>query len=142
MNLISIWNWGEKREEQSSVGIALSGVSKQVSALIRRYKDAYIVARVTNGFGGMIKAIGVVIAAILVLIGLMVTSNGRIGDATFAMGVVAIAVGVITGVWFYAIGVLVSTQGQILKASLDNAVNNSPFLTNEYKAKIMSLPEL
>jgi hypothetical protein len=42
--------------------------------------------------------------------------------------------------WRYVLGILVSAQGQILKASLDNAVNGSPFLTNEHRAKVMSLP--
>jgi hypothetical protein len=118
-----------------------SPVSNQVSAIMRRYSDAYLVAKVTNGFGGIIKGIGVAIAVLLLLIGFMFISNGRPGDATFAMGVVTIVAGIIAAVWFYIVGVLVSAQGQILKASLDSAVNSSPFLTNAHRANIMSLPE-
>jgi len=118
----------------------LVGVSHQISALMKRYKDAYVVAKVTDGFGGLIKGIGLVTAALLVLVGLLIAANGR--EATFALGVVGICFGIFVGLLFYLLGVLVSAQAQILKASLDSAVNSSPFLVNEHRAKIMSLPEL
>ena len=112
----------------------------QSSTLMKRYKDAYIVARVTNGFGGVIKAIGVIIGGLLAVGGFVVASNGGPRDPMSALGIVGIVVGVIAGALFYIIGVLVSAQAQILKASLDSAVNTSPFLTNEHRATIMSLP--
>ncbi|MFN2453016.1 MAG: hypothetical protein ABR577_02220 [Pyrinomonadaceae bacterium] len=113
--------------------------SPEVPLLKKRYNDAYLVARVTDGFGGMIKGIGIMVAILLVFIGLVFIGNGRAGDATFAMGIVAITFGIFVGILFYLLGVLVSAQGQILKASLDSAVNNSPFLTNTHRAEIMSL---
>jgi hypothetical protein len=117
-------------------------LSRQVSALMRRYKDAYIIARVTNGFGMLIKTIGIVIVVLLVLMGLMGISGSRGPmDIASIMAFVAIGLGIITGAWFYIVGVLIAAQGQILKASLDAAVNSSPFLSNEHKSKIMSLPE-
>jgi len=116
-------------------------LTKQVIALTHRYNDAYLVARVTNGFGGIIKGMGVIVAVLLGIVGLMFIVNVRAGDATFAIGVLTIVSGLIVGVWFYIIGVLVSAQGQILKASLDSAVSSSPFLTNQHRARIMSLPE-
>ncbi len=115
--------------------------SNQISALVTRYKDAYLVATVTDGFGKLIKGVGIIVGGLLVLAGFMFIGNGRIGDATFALGVVAIAFGIFVGVLFYLLGVLVSAQGQILKASLDSAVNNSPFLANKDRAKIMLLPK-
>ncbi|MCU1264920.1 MAG: hypothetical protein JWM21_1238 [Acidobacteria bacterium] len=121
--------------------VADPSISRQISALMKRYKDAYIVATITNGFGGIIKGIGAVIGGVLLLVGLLIVGNGRPGDATFAMGVVIVAAGVVSGVWFYIAGVLVSAQAQILKASIDGAVNSSPFLTNEHRATIMSLSE-
>jgi hypothetical protein len=39
----------------------------------------------------------------------------------------------------YVLGALVAAQGQTLKASLDCAVNGSPFLTHEERAHIMSV---
>jgi len=123
------------------VGSIVVPASNVVSTLMGRYRDAYLVARATNGFGGLIKGIAIVIAALLLLIGFLFMGEGHLGDATFALGVITIVSGIVAGVGFYIVGVLVAAQGQILKASLDSAVNNSPFLTNEHKAKIMSLPQ-
>jgi hypothetical protein len=118
---------------------AIVGASNQISALMKRYRDAYLVGKVIDGFGGLVKAIGMVVAALLVVAGLLLAVNGR--EAAFALGVVGIFSGIFVGLLFYLLGVLVSAQGQILKASLDSAVNTSPFLVNEHRAKIMSLPE-
>jgi hypothetical protein len=73
-------------------------VPQQVVAIMRRYGDAYFVARATNGFGGIIKGIGVAIAVLLLLIGFLFISSGRAGDATFAFGVVTLVSGIIAGV--------------------------------------------
>jgi hypothetical protein len=83
--------------------------------------------------------VGIAAAVLLLLIGLALIANARLGDAVYAMGIVVIAFAIFVGIQFYLLGVLVSAQGQILKASLDSAVNGSPFLTNEQRAKIMSL---
>jgi hypothetical protein len=48
----------------------------------------------------------------------------------------------IAGLWFalfFVLGIIVSAQGQILKANLDSAVNTSPFLTTQQKARVMDL---
>lgn len=115
--------------------------SRQLAALTRRYADAYLTARVTNGFGGIIKGIAVATAVLLTLVGLILVSGGQAWSVRLLLGVVAILVGLLAGVQFYVVGVLISAQGQILKASLDSAANSSPFLTNEHRAEIMSLPE-
>jgi hypothetical protein len=54
----------------------------------------------------------------------------RGGNAEIPL-IVAIIFGGTVWLVFFIWGVLVSAQGQILKASLDGAVNGSPFLTNE-----------
>jgi hypothetical protein len=115
--------------------------STQLSSLAKRYSDAYLVSSVTDGFGKLIKGIGLLLGGILVLAGFGLISQGRLGDATVALGVLTLALGVISGLWFYMVGVLVSANAQVLKASLDSAVNTSPFLTNEHRAKIMSIPQ-
>jgi hypothetical protein len=114
-------------------------MSNQITALTKRYKDAYLVARSTNGFGILIKIIAIICGALLVVVGAVLFNDGR---GTEALGVAAIAIGVVVGVLFYLLGILVSAQGQILKASLDAAVNTSPFLTNTERATIMSLPRV
>jgi hypothetical protein len=125
--------------EVGDVPTDLSAIRRDV-ALMKRYKDAYIVAKVTNGFGDIIKAIGIIIGVLLLLIGISVANDHGPGDPMRALGIVGIIFGIVIGAWFYIVGVLVSAQGQILKATLDSAVNGSPFLTDEERAKIMSLP--
>lgn len=122
-------------------GGAVIAKSSQLSELMNRYKDSYLVARATNGFGRAIKAVGTIIGVLITLIGLMAQGEGARDATSRIIGLVTIVFGIFAGTLLYIIGVLVSAQGQILKASLDSAVNSSPFLTNEYKAKIMSLPE-
>ncbi len=39
----------------------------------------------------------------------------------------------------WVLGVMISSQGQLMKASLDGAVHSSPFLNNSQKAEVMSL---
>jgi len=112
--------------------------SAESQAVMKRYADAYLVARVTNGWGEVVKGIGVAIALLLTLVGVTFLLKGR--EDTFAFGVLTIFFGVISGVGFYVGGILFSAQGQMLKASLDSAVNSSPFLTNKERALIMSLP--
>jgi hypothetical protein len=111
----------------------------QAGVLLTRYKDAYLLTKVTVGLGSFIKGLGVVLGAFLLLGTAIVSSQA--GNFT---GVVVFFVGAATacfvGMLIYVLGVLASAQGQILKASLDGAVNSSPFLANEHKAKIMSLP--
>ena len=46
---------------------------------------------------------------------------------------------VLCTVLFYCLHTIIAAVGQILKAGLDTAVNTSPLLENEDRAKIMSL---
>jgi hypothetical protein len=124
---------------QVSVSVNKAPISRQAVALIQRYKDAYIVAKFVNGFGSLIKTVGIVAAIVLILGGIVTSASGR--DAALAAGIVAIAFGVFVGIFSYFLGVFVSAQGQILKASLDGAVNTSPFLANEHRIEIMTLPQ-
>ena len=113
--------------------------SSEAASLMKRYTDAYLVARAINRFGSLIKVIAIVLAIALVAIGFLVAAQNGPTEPISYLGIMGIFAGIISGALFYIIGVLVSAQGQILKASLDGAVNNSPFLTNEHRKKIMSL---
>lgn len=106
--------------------------------LMNRYTDAYVVARFTNGIRRSFKGLGIVLAIIFILIGFFMAISSR-ESATFGLGVVIAVFGVFTGVQCYILGVLIAALGQILKACLDVAVNSSPLLTNENKAKMMTL---
>lgn len=118
-------------------------LSGRESALSQRYNDAFLVAKVTVGIGSIFKTIGIVLACLIFVtffgIGSYASAGngglllvGLIGGAFYAF---------IVGSVFYVIGIIVSANGQILNAALDNTVGNSPFLTNDLKARIMSLPD-
>lgn len=58
-----------------------------------------------------------------------------------ALSVAGVALGSAIAMILYVFGTLASAQGQILKATLDTAVNTSPFLEAEDRTRIMSLPD-
>lgn len=102
--------------------------------IIGRYWDAYLVAPATTGVGSIMKTAAIVPGAILVLIGItdLFGSESLLGSVFFISGIVI-------GCLFYMAGLLLGALGQILKASLDCAVNTSPFLGNDEPARMMSL---
>jgi hypothetical protein len=59
-----------------------------------------------------------------------------LGLGTAFMG--AVFGGVVGGIGFM-VGVMISAQGQLMKAALDGAVNTSPFMNDDDKARVMSL---
>jgi hypothetical protein len=109
--------------------------------VVGRYSDAYRVARATVLIGTLIKVFGVLLG-LLVGGGLfaLVATQGRLFGGTGAVGFVAgLLLGGGTFAFFFVLGVVISAQGQLIKATLDGAVNSSPFLTNEERAEAMSL---
>lgn len=121
-----------------------SNISKRTKTLLKRYGDAYLVARFTVGLGNTIKGIGFLLAALIFLGSLFFAffaARQGTEEVFFVVLVIGTVNSIIVGLIFYVLGVLIAAQGQILKASLDGAVNNSPFITTDIKAEIMSLPE-
>jgi hypothetical protein len=110
--------------------------------ILNRYRDAYLVSRAQVGIGNLIKTGSALLVIITVPIGLYLASNSgsnRDGGIGLGFGIIIVLLGLLGGALLYLFGILISAQGQILKASLDSAVNGSPFLTNEERMKIMSL---
>ena len=105
----------------------------QARVLTKRYKDAYAVGRVTVAFGKTIKGIGIGVAGLMALIAIGILQS----SSTIGMGALVFAL--VVGGLFYILGVLISASGQVLEATLDTAVNSSPFLNNSHRADIMSL---
>lgn len=108
---------------------------RQPWSLMRRYTDAYMVARTISGAGETIKVVGFAVAACIALAGCAAAS--QVGTS---FGFVAFFFGAAVAVPFYVLGILVSAQGQMLKATLDTAVNSSPLLSQDEVRQIMSLP--
>jgi hypothetical protein len=123
-------------------GHARGSLEERVSPeVVGRYADAYRVARATILIGNLIKLFGVLFG-LLVGGGLfaLVATQGRLLGITGAVGFFA---GLLGGgsifAFFFVLGVVISAQGQLTKATLDGAVNGSPFLTNDQRAEAMSL---
>lgn len=117
----------------------LSSTAQRLAARAgTRYSDAYLVASAIIGLASVIKVLGLVAA-------LAVWGTGTVLARALGTGseVMAVLIGFIPGaivaVVAYGIGVIVSAQGQILRASLDSAVHSSPFLGDKQRVQIMSL---
>jgi len=112
--------------------------SSEALALSKRYGDAYIVGRATDGVGTFFKGIGIILGLLVCVASIlwMVVASSR--EAQF--GIIGLGFGIFIGASWYILGVVVSAVGQILKAALDTAVSSSSFLNDEQRAKIMSLP--
>ena len=106
-------------------------INESKSPVIYRYQDAYRVGAALAGLGNTIKVIGAVLAGIIVLGSLSVGSEVLIVAWVFLAAVV--------GGLFWICGVIVAAQGQILQATLDNAVASSRFLTDPERADAMGL---
>jgi len=119
-----------------SNAVNLTEDSETVRAVVGRYSDAYLTARAINGLGDLIKVIGIVIGVVIALPALLFAFKENGGVLIAFMG---IAVAGYFATLFYLLGTLVAAQGQILKATLDTAVNTSAFLTADDRVTIMSL---
>ena len=64
------------------------------------------------------------------------TSGNPIG---IAMGLFGILTGATIGGVGFVLGVLVASQGQLLRAVLDGTVSSSPFLNDAERARIMGI---
>jgi len=109
---------------------------------VRRYQDAYTIAKTANGFGSFTKTTGLISAGIIGVIGLLMmlfTATWAGAGAGFAIFLFMLTIGAIVGAIFYILGILLSALGQNLMATLDTAVNGSPFMTQEQKAEAMNL---
>jgi hypothetical protein len=104
------------------------------TGVVHRYTDAYRVARAVIAFGTIVKAIGVVVAVIIVVAGL--ASSGELGGRGLIGGLL---LGAMVGLVFWIAGVFVVAVGQLLRASLDTAVNTSPMFSKAEKAKVMGI---
>ena len=106
------------------------------SPVLTKYRDAYRVGATLVTLGTSIKILGAILAAIIFL-GALSSGSGSFGGGGVVVGGVFVAV--IVGVLFWVCGVVVAAQGQILQATLDNAVATSPFLNNQERARAMGL---
>jgi hypothetical protein len=108
-----------------------------------RYRDAYLVANTTVVIGGGVKVVAslaaIVIGLFAVIAAGVISSNGGSTAIAVVFAVLGLIIAALCGGVLYLIGILLSANGQHLQASLDEAVNTSPFLSVDGKAEVMSL---
>jgi hypothetical protein len=102
---------------------------------VSRYTDAYLIARTITAVGAIVKVIALVICGAIALFGLVAGAKSEHYEA--AVGGIMLGAIVATPIW--VLGILVAALGQILKATLDTAVNTSPLLAKDEMRQIMSL---
>jgi hypothetical protein len=117
--------------------VAPGNASETPRNLKKRYSDAYLVSKVTVSFGNLMKIIGVLLTGVIIVAALFMSRQAGAGAAVIVVGGI-IAAG-LSGLLLYLLGILVAAHGQVLQATLDTAVNSSPFLTDADRAAIMSL---
>jgi uncharacterized membrane protein YvbJ len=114
-----------------------------VGKLSTRYQDGYRHAMVLVGLGTTIKIVGLVVGGLIALGGFSLSGNsggfGGMGGFNESLLIASVIAGVIMAGLFFVVGVLVSSQGQVLRATLGSAVNNSPLLSNPDRIAIMGL---
>jgi hypothetical protein len=103
------------------------------AAARKRYQDGYRVSNTIVGIGNAIKIIGIIIALLFVVAGVAIF--GVRAGSIVAVLIIAALVAIVS----FTLGVLVSAQGQILRAGLDVAVYSSTFLKDKDRAAIMGL---
>jgi uncharacterized membrane protein required for colicin V production len=114
------------------------------NSMVTRYVDAYRSAAFQTKLGGTVKFIAFLFGAIVGLLSLLVMLTGMsqqsFGPNPLTMfGFSGLISGIVGGFLGWVLGVMISSQGQMLKATLDAAVNSSPFIQNSDRVKIMSL---
>jgi hypothetical protein len=111
-------------------------IRQSETGISHRYTDAYRVASAVIAFGTTVKVIGFLVGSLIALAG-FASSAGPLGSSAALIG--GLGLGALTGFFFWIAGVLVTAQGQLLRASIDTAVNGSPLLSDVEKAKIMGV---
>ena len=95
-----------------------------------RYSDGYKAAKAIIGFGNLVKILGAVAGVIIALVALSLSGALFIGGALL---------GALVWLGLFVSGIVICAQGQLLLATLDSAVNTSPFLDDSQRALVMSL---
>lgn len=123
-----------------TVPVQMASSSQQSAQRISmegRYSDAYLKANFQTTLGGTIKSASLKIGGIITGLALLYALTNNTFGAAFGF-LIAILGAAMAGIgWIF--GTLISSQGQLLKATLDSAVNTSPFLDDTVRARIMSL---
>jgi Mn2+/Fe2+ NRAMP family transporter len=112
------------------------------TVVIQRYSDAYRVASAIVGLGTAIKVVGFILAGLVFFVSLSARSSNPFdtGGGLGLTGMAGILFAIVIAVAGWVCGVVVTAQGQILRATLDTAVSSSHFLNDRDRAEAMGIP--
>jgi hypothetical protein len=108
--------------------------SPYANASLIRYRDAYRVARTVNGLGTAIKVVGWILGIGVVASAFLIFGKANNFEQTMAA---AAACGACIVFLFFLVGVFIAALAQTLKATLDAAVDLSPFMTDNQKGEVI-----
>lgn len=107
-------------------------------SLIKKYGDAYRIGRGLTKLGRLAKGLALLLGVLTFLAALLLASaNYPPGLGTTTTVLVGLLMSILVAVPAFLLGALVNALGQILIATLDTAINTSPFLDNTQKSQIM-----
>lgn len=119
--------------------------SSPAMTIAKWYENTRRSAKVLTRVGIVIRVLSVIISALIIIPSILALSEPKFSSDLLHAGlqpgtvfVVGITSGPLSGIGLFLLGLIVSAQGKVLEASLGAAVNSSPFITNEYKAQILS----
>jgi hypothetical protein len=110
--------------------------------LAYRYVDGYKSSSTLVSLGNIIKIIGYVIAALIVVggfIAFIVAASNNSPGSGFGVFLLCLLYAGLVVLGAYVYGSVIAAIGHILRAAQDGAVNNSPLITNDERASILSL---
>ena len=127
-------------------------LSTYAARTVTRFKEGYQQARFVSTIGMVSKfvaiptGIGVAFFAIMGSETIMRPNPAMVGMANFQVQrnvftISAILFGLLVAFVFWVCGALISAYGGHLKATLDGAVNGSPFLNDSQRAEVMRLKD-
>jgi hypothetical protein len=112
----------------------------QEKSLTKRYEDIYAAVKATSDYAKLLKIVGAVFAALIIIGGTL----ALVGKPDLARNPLVVLGGIVAAataaISFYWCGALVAALGQLLMVAADTAVNTSPLLSTELKAKEMEAP--
>jgi hypothetical protein len=109
-----------------------------------RYEDAYLHARGLLQAGDLIQTVGWALGAFIFCGAIFAahTVTKPLTPAADWLPPAGLAIGAIMTIFFFwLVGLLLCARGEHLNASVDSAVNSSPFLSDAQRAKVMSLAQ-
>lgn len=122
--------WIEAKDAVGVTTISSRAMAADRGFLVSRYRDAQLVASAIVTFSMLVKLFAWLVAIVTWIAGFVISKQMRGGGEVVMVGLV-FGTGLLG--FFYVLGVLIAAVGQILRASLDTAVNTSPLLNETEK---------